>query len=311
VIHRSLLKNPTIPRRNLLYSLAAMGASLVSLRALALVPGATWHAGGTDAALPRIRLGAQTNAWPIDPDRFDTFLAALDQIRHTGYVGFETGFANLRSQSRSLPQALKQIQASGLAFIGVHIFLPEYDPITNIAAQQLYESVAQSGAALGAERLILSGTPAITDEEIQRKADALNRAGEFATKLGLKVAYHNHWPEFKYNGKEIEALYAATDPQLVWFLLDAGHAYRTGIDLPGFVGRHHQRLTAIHFRDYRDHLQVPLGWGTLPLAEIASVLKNANWTGWAMNEEEREDGSKQGLAVIRPAFESLKGAFSA
>ncbi len=46
-------------------------------------------------------------------------------------------------------------------------------------------------------------------------------------------------------------------------------------------------------------------------ADIADVLKKANWTGWAMNEEEREDGSKQGLAVIRPAFQSLKGAFSA
>jgi inosose dehydratase len=106
-------------------------------------------------------------------------------------------------------------------------------------------------------------------------------------------------------------LCAATDPKLVWFLLDAGHAYRTGIDLPDFVRRHDQRLTAIHFRDYRDHVQVPLGQGTLPLAEIASVLKKAYWTGWAINEEEREDGSKQGLAVIRPAFQALKGAFSA
>jgi hypothetical protein len=28
-----------------------------------------------------------------------------------------------------------------------------------------------------------------------------------------------------------------------------------------------------------------------------------------MNEEEREDGTKQGLAVIQPAFQALKGAF--
>jgi sugar phosphate isomerase/epimerase len=304
------LTKPTISRRNLLCSLAAMGASLSSLRGLALLPGANPQPNGSDAASPRIRLGAQTNAWPIDPNKFDTLRAALGEIRGTGYAGFETGFANLRSQSKSLPQARQQIEATGLVFIGVHIFLSEYDAITNIAPQQLYEPVAQTGAALGAKRLIFSGSPAVTEDEIKRKADALNRAGEFAGKLGLKVAYHNHWPEFKYNAKEIEALYAATDPKLVWFLLDAGHAYRTGIDLPDFVRRHSQRLTAIHFRDYRDHVQVPLGQGNLPLAEIASVLKKANWAGWAMNEEEREDGSKQGLAVIRPAFESLKGAFS-
>jgi inosose dehydratase len=305
------MKKPILPRRDLLYSLAAMGASLATLKTLTLVPGTNSQAGKSGAVLPRIRLGAQTNAWPIDPNRFDTFLAALGEARETGYAGFETGFANLRNQSGSLPQAGKRIEATGLAFIGVHIFLPEYDATTNIAPQQLYEPVAQAGAALGAQRLIFSGSPAVNEDEIKRKADALNRAGTFAEMLGMKVAYHNHWPEFKYNGKEIESLCAATDPKLVWFLLDAGHAYRTGIDLPDFVRRHDQRLTAIHFRDYRDHVQVPLGQGTLPLAEIASVLKKAYWTGWAINEEEREDGSKQGLAVIRPAFQALKGAFSA
>ncbi len=66
-----------------------------------------------------------------------------------------TGFANLRSQAKSLSEARKKIEVTGLAFIGVHIFLPEYDAQTNIAPQQLYEPVAEMGAALGAERLIL------------------------------------------------------------------------------------------------------------------------------------------------------------
>jgi inosose dehydratase len=297
-------------RREMLYSVAALGATGAGLTSSALAAAGKLQS-STTAAAARIRLGAQTNAWPIDPSRFDSFLSALRDVRATGYSGFETGFANFRSQSKSLPEARGQIESAGLTFIGVHIYLPEYDPVTNIAPQPLLEAVAQTGAALGAQRLILSGSPAINQDEIRHKADALNRAGEFAGKLGLKVAYHNHWPEFKYNGREIEALYAATDPALVWFLLDAGHAYRTGIDLPAFVRRHSQRLTAIHFRDYRDQVQVPLGQGTLPLAEIAAALKEENWTGWAMNEEEREDGSKQGLGVIGPAFKALEGAFPA
>jgi inosose dehydratase len=304
------MKTQVVTRRSALCSLAAIAASVAGRKASALGAAVQSQEGRPAAVSPRIRLGAQTNAWPIDPRRFDTLIAALNEIRDTGYTGFETGFANLRSQAKSLPEARKKIEATGLAFIGVHIFLPEYDAQTNIAPQQLYEPVAQMGAALGAERLILSGFPAVNSEEIHRKADALNRVGEFAGKLGLKVAYHNHWPEYKYNGKEIEALYAATDPALVWYLLDAGHAYRTGIDVTDFVRRHSSRLTAIHFRDYRDHVQVPLGQGTLPLAEIAAVLKQNNWTGWAMDEEEREDGSKQGLTVIRPAYQALKGAFS-
>jgi len=296
-------------RRNLLYSLAAMTIFRAGRKALALTS-ATSSQEPSGKASSHIRLGVQTNAWPIDPFNFDTFLGALHEARETGYSGFETGFANLRSQSKSLSGARDAISKTGLTFLGVHIFLLEYDAETNIAPKQLYEQVARNGAALGAERLIFSGSPAVNEDEIRRKADALNRAGEFARKLGLKVAYHNHWAEFKYNGREIEALYAATDPSLVWFLLDGGHAYRAGCNLPEFVQRHSKRLTAIHFRDYRNHVQVPLGEGTLPLKEIAAALKRVNWAGWAMNEEEREDGSKQGLAVIRPAFQALKEAFS-
>jgi inosose dehydratase len=304
------MKNQRFTRRKVLGSLAAVAISASSKQASALRAAIQPVATGSPADVPRIQLGAQTNAWPIDPRRFETVLAALNEIRDIGYTGFETGFANLRGQAKSFGEARKQIEATGLAFIGVHIFLPEYDPQTNIAPQQLYEPVAQLGAELGAQRLIFSGSPAVNSEEIHRKADALIRAAVFAEKLGLKVAYHNHWPEYKYGGREIEALYAATDPALVWFLLDAGHAYRTGIDVPDFVRRHSSRLTAVHFRDYRDHEQVPLGQGTLPLAEIAAILKLDRWTGWAMNEEEREDGSKHGLAVIRPAYQALKEAFS-
>jgi sugar phosphate isomerase/epimerase len=292
-----------LTRRAVIGSLAAMALTSVSSAATNQNP--------SSAGVDRIRLGSQTNAWPIAPGSFDTFLAALGQIRATGYSGFETGFINLRSQAKSLPEAREKIEATGLKFIGVHIFLPEYDAQTNIAPRELYELVAQIGTALGAERLIFSGSPAVTPEEIKRKGDALNRAAVYANPLGLKVAYHNHWPEYKYNGREIEALYAATDPALVWFLLDAGHAYRTGIDLPAFLRTHQQRITAIHFRDYRDHQQVPLGEGTFPLKEVAEVLKQTGWSGWAMNEEEREDGSRRGLAVIQPAFQALKGAFLA
>src|SRR5580658_6729404 len=95
---------------------------------------------------------------------------------------------------------------------------------------------------------------------------------------------------------EIEALYAETDPALVSFLLDAGHAYRGGADVPTFLRQHHGRIIALHMRDYRDGKQVPLGAGSFPLAQVAETLKQLAWKGWVLNEEEREDGSKLGAA---------------
>lgn len=293
----------SITRRRVVRSALAGVAGMLAQRAFPFA--------GLQSPAARVSFGAQTNAFAIQPARFDTFLDALSQIRSLGYDGFETGFVNLRSQAKSLPAARKQIEASGLTFLGIHIFLPEYDPQTNIAPRAFYETVAHHGAETGAQRLILSGAPAVTPDEVKRKADALNAAGEFAATLGLKLAYHNHWWEAKYHALELEGLYAETDPAKVSFLMDIGHASRTDLDLPSFVQKHAARLTGLHFRDFVNGKQVPLGQGKFPLKQVVAALKQANWDGWVINEEEREDGTKLGRAVLETSLQSLKGAFSA
>ena len=262
-------------------------------------------------AKSRIELGAQTNAWAIDPARFDSFLGVLDQIKKIGYTGFETGFFNVRSQFKSPEAARNSIAKSALTFFGIHIAIPfdRNDPMTHLPPAALYEEVAHGGLALGAQRLIFTGGPATSTEDLKRKIAGLNTAGAFSKSLGLPLAYHNHWWEFQSKVGEIEALYTETDPALVSFLLDAGHAYRGGADVPAFLRKHHDRIIALHLRDYSNGQQVPLGQGSFPLAEVAATLKHLNWQGWVLNEEEREDGSKLGLTVMEPAFAALRKAF--
>jgi len=263
-----------------------------------------------------IQLGAQTNAWAIDPKNFDSLLGVLGQIKEVGYAGFETGFRNLWAEFDSPEAARRRLAETGLAFFGIHIFIPldKLDPATRLPTPAIYEKVARGGAALGAERLIFSGGPAATSEELKSKIEALNTAGRFSKSLGLGFAYHNHWWEFESKLGEIEALYSETDPA-VSFLLDAGHAYRGGADVPAFLVAHSKRIVGLHLRDYAgdkgDGKQVPLGQGSFPLAQVAATLKRLQWKGWALNEEEREDGTKGGLSVIEPAFKALREAFPA
>jgi inosose dehydratase len=291
-------------RRQLLHRLAAAVASAQ------LAPASLAKAWATGSS---IKLGAQTNAWAIDPTRFDSFLGVLEQVRKIGYAGFETGFLNLRPQFKSPEHARVSIANTGLTFFGIHIFLPpeRLDPTTKLPPASLYEEVARGGVALGAQRLIFSGGPAASTDDLKRKIAGLNTAGAFSKSLGLPLAYHNHWFEFQSKVGEIEALYAETDPALVSFLLDAGHAYRGGADVPAFLRKHYRRIVALHLRDYHNGKQVPLGAGSFPLAEVAATLKQLAWKGWVLNEEEREDGTKLGLTVMEPSFAALQKAFPA
>ncbi len=259
-----------------------------------------------------IKFGAQTNAWAIDPQKPDSFFEVLHQVKQIGYDGFETGFLNLRGSFDTPAETAQRIAATGLTFFGIHIFLPpdKWDAITRLPLSGLYEKVAQGGAALGAQRLILSGAAAANSDELKAKVAGLNQAGRVAQATGLKLAYHNHWYEFQSKIGEIEVLYAQTDPSLVSFLLDAGHAYHGGADVPAFLRQHGNRIVALHFRDYRDGHLVPLGQGTFPLADVAATLKQLHWSGWAINEEEREDSTKGGRDFIEPAYQAMRGAFS-
>lgn len=257
---------------------------------------------------PGIRFGVQLNAFPIDPKRFQSFLDTLAEVKRVGYQGFESSFRNLSPQFADPAPARRAIERTGLIFFGIHIFFPDalYDSATHIAAPSVYEPIARGGAALGAKHLILSGAPALTPEALQRKIEGLNAAGRFAQSLGLRAAYHNeHWQI-----GEIEALYTQTDPALVSFLLDCGHAYHGGADVPAFIRAHWRRIVGFHLRDFRNGRLVTLGAGTFPLAQVAAAIKETGWKGWVENEEERDDHSQKGLEVIEPAYRAMVEAFS-
>jgi len=304
-----------MPQQNRREFLTTMTTSMAALAMAS--PGATHAFAAITPRTAGIRFGTQLNAFPIKPNDFGTFLSAVDQARQIGFQGFEAGFRFLQPQFASPEMARTKIEATGLTFFGIHIFLADagYDQQTRVAPQALYEEVAKGGASLGAKHLILSGLPALTADGLKLKIDNLNKAGAFAKSAGLKLAYHNHWPEAESKLGEMEALYTQTNPELVSFVLDCGHAFRGGLNVPAFIRKHSHRIAACHLRDYKHdasggiHLTT-LGTGDLPLKQIADTLKAVNWNGWAETEEEREDHAQTGAEVLVPAYKAMKEAFT-
>jgi len=294
-------------RREVLQALGMLAAS----GAISSLGSARLH--GQGGHVPAgIRFGVQLNAFPIDPKRFETFESTLEQVKQIGYQGFESGFRYLSEQFAAPEMARRSIERTGLTFFGIHIFFPDnlYDQATRIAAPSVYEPVARGGAALGAKHLILSGAPAENTDQLKAKIEALNVAGKFALSTGVTAAYHNHWWEFESKIGEIEALYTQTDPGLVHFVLDAGHAFHGGADVPAFIRAHSQRIIGFHLRDFKNNDYVELGTGDFPLHQVAATIRQIGWKGWVENEEERADHSQGGEKVIAPAFKAMKEAFS-
>jgi len=289
-----------LSRREFLYAIPA-GAALASVAPLTAA-----------AAGPHI--GCQTNAWPLKAGDFDQFLGVLGTLKSLGFEGFETSFRNVQGQYAKAAAARAQIEKIGVACFGVHIFLNEYDAVTRVAPMDLVKATADGAAALGAQRVILSGGGLVKDgkvseQDLSQKVAGLNEAAKYCQGKGLKFAYHNHGPEFAAGGAEINGLLKGTDPALVEFLLDCGHAYRAKVDLAAFFTRHRARLVGLHLRDFKGEPQVPLGQGEVDWKPLAAAVKTTAWGGWVLAEEERADGTKPGESAAAPARETLRKLF--
>jgi hypothetical protein len=97
------MNHPWLTRRAIVGSLAAISAAACTSLAFGVR-----LTEPSNAPVESIIFGAQTNAWPIDPRKFDTLLAVLREISNPGYAGLETGYLNLRSRAHSLLVARRQ-----------------------------------------------------------------------------------------------------------------------------------------------------------------------------------------------------------
>jgi sugar phosphate isomerase/epimerase len=230
-------------------------------------------------------VACQTNAWQIAAADFPEMLRRLTDLKRLGFEAFECNVRFVKDQFARSKEARAQIEATGVRFYGPHVGL-------RFSVEEL-EPLIDGSATLGASRFALSGagkplTSAgrLDHEALDRKVESINRLARRCQRAGLRLAYHNHGQEFADGGLEIEALVRQTDPELVYLLLDVGHAFREKADVAAFFTRHHRRIDALHLRDIRGNSQVPLGEGDFDLSGLAAAIRKAQWPGYLTLEEE-------------------------
>lgn len=125
-------------------------------------------------------------------------------------------------------------------------------------------------------------------EALKAKATRLEALAKTCRDNGLRLAYHNHNPEFANHNAEIEALANAASPELVDFLIDAGHAYLGGGNPAEFLEHHPSRIIGFHVKTFsgpNESGQVPLGQGDFDFQDLARSIQKTSWEGWLIDEE--------------------------
>ncbi len=257
----------------------------------------------------RIRVGCQANGFPYKQGDFEGLLKALEEMKRLGYEGFECNYRFLEGQFGRIAEARARMERPGVKFIGAHASMEQM-------RGEAGERIAAGVAGLGGECIVMSGrglspTGHFEQAALLEKAKTLEGLARMLQKHKLRLAYHNHNPEFANHNAEMNGLAEKTSPELVSFFMDAGHGYLGGGDPAAFLSAHHKRIYGIHLKTFKGKEtsgQVPLGQGDFDFQELAAAVKKTGWSGWLVVEE--GGGPKGGnTAALGPDREYIRRTF--
>ena len=112
-------------------------------------------------------------------------------------------------------------------------------------------------------------------DQMMGLASRLNAQGRECERNGLGFGYHNHHMEFEPLGDRpaFDFLAENTDPALVKFELDVGWVAVSGHDPVDYIDRYHDRIIAVHMKDYDPSLSKGTDPKTYPIPEQAQLVE--------------------------------------
>ena len=268
-----------------------------------------------------IQIGNAPCSWGVEfanDDRNPTWRSVLSDCATAGYTGIELGPVGFMPEDPAeLGDALAE---HDLTLIGGVVFRAFHDPAQWDDVLDGTKRTATALKAHGAQHLVLidsisprrAPTAGRADEaEHMDKAewtafrDRISEAARIGADHGLTVGIHAHAAGFMDFEPELERLLDEVDESLLKICFDTGHHSYAGFDPVGFMERHIDRISYMHFKDIDPAVKADvvanrtdfytacgqgifcnLGKGDVNFPKVRQILLDAGFDGWCTVEQD-------------------------
>ena len=247
--------------------------------------------------------GSELGDWgfmPTDPRQLAREFSDRDLALLGAFV--PVGLANSSSHELGLQTAVRTAQL----LAAVHELTgARYPPYLVLADENGVDPQRTSHAGRVTEKLSLDRDQWST---FARGADQIARS--VLDETGLRTVFHHHCAGFVETPEEIARLLDSTNPDLVGLVFDTGHLiYGSGANDPDIVAanleRFAPRIWYVHFKDCQPQVAArcraeavdyfdavgagvfcELGQGCVDFPAVVEWLRNRNYCGWALVEQD-------------------------
>jgi sugar phosphate isomerase/epimerase len=256
------------------------------------------------AAKNKNRIGIQL--YSIREDLPNDFTGSLQKLADIGYSHVEAyGFDGNTFLGKTLKETSAIVKDMGMKLTSTHCGTGLLPADTQSKEWDYWRKTADAMKEAGGKFLAQPWVPSMkTMDDLKRSAEQFNKVGEICKKSGLKFGFHNHDAEFKkLDGQVIEDfLLENTDPGLVFFQIDLGHAINGGADILDYLRKYPKRFLSWHASDFKKGTgYIELGQGDVPWDELFKVAKSYGVEDLTMEHESGDDR----FAVVKRNFDFL------
>lgn len=205
--------------------------------------------------------------YSINEETKKDFRKSIEQVGKIGYKGVEfAGYGGLSAEEMAV-----LLKENNLYSIGSHCGL-------QVLEETLEEELDYS-KAIGSEYIICPGANVDTREEVDHLVQVLNAAAEKASKLNIKVGYHNHAHEFvKIDGTYALDLIAEKTNDNVILELDVFWVAYAGIDPIEYIKKWGNKVELIHIKQIDENkANVDVADGVIDMKKVKEASEYAKY----------------------------------
>lgn len=288
----------------------------------------------------KIKLGIAPIAWTNDdmPDlgSENTFEQCVSEMALAGFEGCEVGnkypkdtavlkkaldmrglqIANQWFSSFVLTQPMEKVEKD---FIAQCEFLKAMGAKRIGASEQSFSIQGQMNTPVFDAKYVMN------DGEWDKFAKGMNRLGDIANSMGIKLVYHHHMGTVVQTAEEIDRMMDMTDPDKFALLYDTGHLAYCGQDYLAVLKKYAKRIAHVHLKDVRPEVvekvkkeklsflqgvragafTVP-GDGCIDFASVFDELDKSGYEGWMIVEAEQDPAKANPLEYALKARDYIR-----